>query len=62
MVIKSLKLTFSITCFMLQDYEDFDAANDEDKVKVMLKLEEDSNVDGDGNWLRACFIKTSWED
>jgi glutaredoxin len=28
------------------DYEDFDAANDEDKVKVLLKLETDSNQDG----------------
>lgn len=28
------------------DYEDFDAANDEDKVKVLLKLESEINQDG----------------
>lgn len=28
------------------DYEDFDAANDEDKVKVLLKLESEVNEDG----------------
>lgn len=28
-----------------QDYEDFDAANDEDNVKVLLKLEEANNID-----------------
>lgn len=30
------------------DYEDFDAANDEDKVKVLLKLEEDAITGEDG--------------
>lgn len=28
------------------DYEDFDAANDEDKVKVLLKLEPESAAEG----------------
>ena len=28
------------------DYEDFDVANDEDKVRVLLKLEEDSTING----------------
>lgn len=30
------------------DYEDFDAANDEDKVKVLLKLEDETTNKEDG--------------
>uniref|UniRef100_A0A6G1S5U0 SH3 domain-binding glutamic acid-rich n=1 Tax=Aceria tosichella TaxID=561515 RepID=A0A6G1S5U0_9ACAR len=32
--------------FYCGDYEDFDAANDEDKVKVLLKIESEPNQDG----------------